>query len=98
MSHFEDVWENCEKFHKDNFSDETVQSIVSEIVLKLNLYNNLDLKPDLNLEDKQKIKDRTLGEILLAMTKLSLKDNVNVFSSLNSALQYRSIEHFSSKY
>jgi hypothetical protein len=34
----------------------------------------------------------------LTLTKLSLKDNVDVYQALSIAMQYRSIDHYAGKY
>jgi len=96
--HFEILWEKCEQLHKDINNNETISSLMEELLLKINLYKVIDLKTDVPLEERQKIKSRTLGEILLTMTNLSLKENINVFDSLNQAFQYRSVEYYSTKY
>lgn len=96
--HFEELWEKCENFHKDNGLNEEAGSIVDELVYKINLYKALDAKTEIPEEDRQKAKSRTMGEILLTLTNLSLKDNINVFDSLGVALQYRSVKHFNQKY
>lgn len=96
--HFEELWEKCEKFHQENGKDITVSSIMEELMLKVNLYKAIDQKTEVPSEEREKIKARTLGEILLTLTNLSLKDNVNVFEVLSIALQYRSVEHYIKKY
>lgn len=96
--HFEELWEKCEQFHKEAAGNEKISSLIDELSLKLNLYKAIDAKTDIPLDERQKIKSRTLGEILLTLTNMSLGDNINVFESLNMALQYRSVEHYSKKY
>jgi hypothetical protein len=96
--HFEDLWEKCEKFHQAEGNEGSAASLIDELMMKLNLYKVIDLKPEIPEEDRQKIKSRTLGEILLTLTQLSLKDNINVFEALSVALQYRTIETYSEKY
>lgn len=96
--HFEDLWEKCEAFQKEASSTDNVQSIIDELMLKINLYKVIDSKTEIPEEDRQKVKSRTLGEILLTLTALSLKDNINVYETLNIALQYRSIDFFNKKY
>lgn len=90
--HFEELWEKCEKIHQDDGNQNTPASIIDEISMKINLYKLLDGKTDISKEDLQIIKSRTMGEILLTLTKLSLADNINVFEALNIARQYRSME------
>jgi hypothetical protein len=90
--HFEELWEKCENFHKESNNNESITSIIDELMMKLNLYKAIAAKSEVQMEDRQKVKYRALGEILLTITNLSLKDNVNVFEALNIAQQYRSVE------
>lgn len=95
--HFEELWEKCETFFKENKAAIETQSALDELAFKVNLYKVIDAKTEIPEDERQKIKSRTLGEILLTLTHLSLRDNINVFEALSIALQYRSVEH-SQKY
>lgn len=86
--HFEELWEECEKIHQGQ-GEVSASTIISELMMKLNLYKAIDEKKDIPQEDSHKIKSRTLGEILLTITNLSLIDNIDVFESLNIARQFR---------
>lgn len=92
-AHFEELWENCENLHKKNLNNDSVITIIDELNMKINLYKLLDGKIDLQKDELQKIKSRTMGEILLTLTKLSLIDNINVYESLSIAAQHRSAEN-----
>lgn len=96
--HFEELWEKCEQLHQDAAKDDSASLIIDELMMKLNLYKVIDTKTEIPEEERAKIKSRTIGEILLSLTNISFKDNINVFESLNLALQYRSVEHYSQKY
>ena len=96
--HFENLWEKCENFHKETEFDEDVSPIISEIVMKLKLYEAVDQKIDDSIEEKEKAKSRILGEILLSLTLLSLRDNINVYEALHIALMHHSIDECSEKY
>lgn len=96
--HFEELWEKCENLQKEINSNDSSQEIINELILKINLYKAIDAKIEMSEEDRTKIKSRTLGEILLTLTGLSFKDNINVYEVLNIALQYRSIAYYNSKY
>jgi hypothetical protein len=98
MISFEDLWNKCEGFQKDASANTQVQQITDELVLKINLYKVIDAKQEIPEEERQKVKSRILGEILLAITCLSFKDNINIYESLSLALQYRSIDHYDKKY
>lgn len=97
-NHFEDLWEQCEKIHSEFLNDTSVDSIIDELYLKINIYKVLSSKKEISGEDMEKIKSRTFGEILLTLTNLSLKDNINVYAALLSALQFRSAEKFLDKH
>ncbi len=90
--HFEELWEECETMHSQFNGNDPLSSIMDELSMKINLYKALDYKT-LPQEELQKIKSRTLGEILLTLTHLSLKENINVFESLSVAKQYRQNEN-----
>lgn len=95
--HFEELWEKCENLFKNN-PELRVQDVIDELLMKINLYKALDTRTEIPEEERKTLQSRTMGEILLTLTHLSLKDNVNVYEALNMALQYRSIEHFSKKH
>ena len=92
--HFEVLWEKAENFQKDGSANVNVQQIIEELMMKISLYKAIDSKTEIPEEDRRKVKSRTLGEILLTLTSLSLKDNINVYESLNMALQYRSVDFY----
>lgn len=96
--HFEELWEKCEELHKESNSDGDLQNVLDELLLKVNLYKAIDSKAEIPPEERAKMQSRTLGEILLTLTHLSFKDNINVYEALSIALQYRSIEKYSQKY
>lgn len=83
--HFEDLWEQCEKLHQESNSND-VSIIIDELLMKLKLYKMLDDK--IKTEDQLLAKSRLLGEILLTITKISLKDNINVFDALVTAYNF----------
>lgn len=95
--HFEELWEKCENLQKESCMDVPASNIVEEIIIKLNLYKVLDAKAEIPAGELAKIRSRVLGEVLLTMTSLSIKDNVDVYEALSSALQYRSVEQLQKK-
>lgn len=98
MVHFEEIWEKSEQTNKEINDQEDIQIILNELILKVNLYKAIDLKKEVAQEDHKKAKSRILGEILFTLTNISLRDDINVFNALNSALKYHSVEHYSKKY
>lgn len=89
IEHFEELWEACEQFNKDAVENNTTQAIIEELMMKLNLYKVIDQKIEISENDREKIKTLTMGEILLTLTTISIKDNINVFEALYIAHQLR---------
>lgn len=98
FKHFENLWEESEKYYKESSNGTEVNSILNELILKINLYKTIDENESFPKDQKEKIKLHTFGEILMTLTQLSLKDNINSYAALHAALQYKKIEHFGSKY
>ena len=96
--HFEELWEQCEQLQQEEINNKSLSVLVDELMMKLKLYQHLDTKTELPPEEVQSIKSRTMGEILWTLTKLSMKDNINVFEALGSAFQFHSIGHYNQKY
>lgn len=94
--HFEELWTKCEAFFNESGNDNTA-SILDELQLKVQLYQTMAAK-EIPEEEKQQVKTRLLGEILMTLTHLSLKEDVNVFEALVQALQWRSVQHYQQKY
>lgn len=83
---FEDLWVACEESCKDLTLDEKVISILDELQAKLNLYKVIEFKKEIPKTELKIMKERVLGEMLFTITKLSFKDNINVFQALLIAL------------
>jgi hypothetical protein len=97
--HFEELWEKCENFHQEENKNEIdCQSILDALAMKVNLYRMVDQSVDAKDEEQQKAKSRLIGEILLTLTNLSLKDNINVFDALAVAYRHHTIDLYSQKY
>ena len=94
--HFEELWERCEQFHNENSTD-TSLTVLEELLLKINLYKALSVQKEMP-SDLQEAKSRLLGEIILTITNLSLRENINVYDSLTIALRTRSATQFSQKH
>jgi hypothetical protein len=92
--HFEELWEEAEKFHSKN---QTTGDPIEELLLKVRLYQMLETK-ELPADEKIQAQNRTMGEILLTLTALSNKDQINTFEALATALQYRTIKVLDQKH
>lgn len=88
--HFEELWEKCEKTHQE---DNPIESILDELAMKINLYRAISEKKDAPKEELEKVKSRTLGEILLTLTNLSLVEGIDVYRALYTAQKYRADEN-----
>ncbi len=89
MISFSELWEKCESIYQDNNEDSSV--ILDELNMKVNLFKTLNYIQNISEEELQKVKSRTIGEILFTLTKLSMKENINVFESLSMAYQNKII-------
>jgi hypothetical protein len=98
MMHFEDLWTQCEGLQKEAAQTHSIPEMAEELMMKINLYKAITEKTKIPTEELQRMRTRILGEILLTLTKLSLKDNVNVFEALAEAFQIRTIEQLDSKH
>lgn len=95
--HFEELWTKCEELHQEAVKHESTANILQELEMKVGLYRSLEQK-DIPEEERASVKSRTMGEILLTLTKLSMKENIDVYTALGIAMQYRSIDTFKNKY
>jgi hypothetical protein len=93
---FDLIWCDCEAFQQEANPKATVLSIMEELAMKIGLYKALDTKSE--IPDRQSLKVRMMGEILLTLTNLSVVDNINVYQALVEALQLRSITHLDRKH
>ena|ERR1017187_8674045 len=96
--HFENLWVECEKLHEESNKRDSAAILLDELMMKLNLYRAIAEKTEGASTELQKMKDRAMGEVLLVLTKISAKENINVYEALSIAAQYHSIVHFSQKY
>lgn len=97
-NHFEELWEECENLQKDATEHTEVKTILDEMMMKIGLYKTVDAQiTHIAEEERSKVKSRALGEILLTLTCLSMKDQINVFEALAVALHYRKIQHLDKK-
>ena len=72
--------------------------LLDELAMKLKLYRAIADKTEGASAELQKMKDRAMGEVLLVLTKISAKENIDVYEALSIAAQYHSIQHYSKKY
>jgi hypothetical protein len=93
--HFEDLWELAEKSFT-NKQDEDIELITNQLMLKASLYKKMCSQPNTPKEELEKIKSHLMGEILLTLTQLSFKENIDVFAALKTALYFSTIEKYQS--
>jgi len=95
--HFEQLWEQSENNFKNNTS--SAEEVLNSLLLKVNLYQTLSEKiKAASPEEAAKIKSHLMGEILITLTHLSYRENINVFHSLKTSLDFFDIESFKEKW
>lgn len=90
--HFEQLWEESENFLKEETKTSSFNNLMIELDLKLKVYSSLENNISLSLEEKQRVKSHVFGKILLLLTQLSWKDNINTFMALKIALDETKID------
>jgi hypothetical protein len=86
---FEQLWNDCESLSKTTAANQPLLGVLHELDLKVSLYRTLVEKLPAQGEELAQIKSRTMGEILFTLTKLSLKEDINVFEALQIAARNR---------
>lgn len=84
MIHFENLWEQAENLQLEEIKDSSSEDIINELIIKFKLYSNLN---KLNESEQKEAKKIIFESILLLITQLSSKDNLNVFLILKKALE-----------
>lgn len=95
--HFENLWEDAEKCYLETNNSTSPDSILDELSYKITFYKSVH-QGNITEEEKQKIKSHLFGEILMTLTQLSLKDNINSYKALQSAIYYKNIDNLDKKY
>ena len=98
-AHFEDLWEKCEQLQNESAKGDETSLIVDELIMKLNMYGLVDVQKDnIPKEECDQMKSQIFGELLLTLTRLSLKDNIDVYKALHKTYEMLSIEHYGNKH
>ena len=82
------IWETSEQLFKDDKSD--TGSIINELIAKLSFYQTLDTS-ELAQEEKNKAKQFVMGNILMTLSHLTLKDNLNIYTIHKEAISTQQI-------
>lgn len=96
--HFEHLWEQAENtFQMKTFS---LEEVINNLLLKINLYHSFveKMNNDVSDEEVSKIKTHLMGEILLTLTQLSYKENINVFQALKMSLDFNNVNLLNDKW
>lgn len=89
-NHFENLWETSEKYYLKSINDTKQNNILDELIYKAELYKSINDK-DISKEEKDKIKSHLFGEILMTLTQLSLKEDINSYKALYLAIKEKGI-------
>lgn len=73
---YEMLWEASEHLFKDDKSD--TSSIVNELIAKFSFYKTIDTS-ELAQEEKNKAKQFIMGNILVTLSHLTYKENINIY-------------------
>lgn len=87
VEHFEQLWSVAEDSFKSEL-DCDVNEILNKLSLSIRLYKNINDKSSSTQEIKA-IKAHLLGELLLEISHLSMKENIDVFNALMASLKFR---------
>lgn len=85
MKHFEQLWEEAEKVVTTK-SSLTRELIIGSLKSLIEKYEQEPVTPEVNHSQVQ-----IFGEILLMLSYLSMSDNINVFKSLQGAIDFTKI-------
>lgn len=102
MQHFENLWEEAEKLLKQDTDISSCHELLKEAIGKLSALdalNTLSQKEEsMSPEDAIKLKTNIMGKLILVLTQISAKDNINVYAALKAALDDKKITIFEAKY
>jgi len=98
LKSFDQVWEEGEALFKDQVSPDDLEPALKELELKIGIFRLLSEKKEIPPEEMKAMKMKTMGEILLSMTHISLLENINVYAALKETVLYRSIDHYAEKH
>jgi hypothetical protein len=79
--HFEQLWEKSESLFANDQSPHS--SILTEIRMKIALYEAIETNGNIPPQDKHKLKSVAFGAILSTLTHLSQRDNINTYEALS---------------
>ena len=95
--HFEGLWEQAEQQLQRETNSLSVKDLTEQIITQMSAYRAID-ESAVPIEAKNKLKENWMGDILLTMTQLSYKDNINTFTALQMAVEKIKILELSTKY
>lgn len=94
--HFEELWEEAENLYKEE--PIYIDGAIRELQAKFSVYESLDRAEKIPDEEKKKLKSHTMGKILACLAQISLKDNINTFAALATAIDDIKVEQLEAKY
>jgi hypothetical protein len=94
---FADLWNTAESLLQTETNSLSVQNLTEQLITQMSAYRAID-ESTAPVEAKNKLKENWMGSILLTMTQLSYKDNINTFTALQLAVEKIKILELSTKY
>lgn len=86
---FSDLWNDSEKLLQLDIVDTDSTILVKELIAKINIYDQLSTQKNIPPQELNKLKTVCFGEVILCLTKLSSKDNINAYEALGNCLNIR---------
>jgi hypothetical protein len=96
--HFEQLYTASEELFKQDIDKTSVSDIINDLQTRLSLYLGVDASDKIPAEEKMPVKIQLFGKILSSLTQLSLKDNINSFTALETAVNNLKLEQLEVKY
>lgn len=87
--HFENLWEDAEALFQENVKHLNSDDIIQELLMKIQLFKTFSNANLTFANDYDITKTRLLGEIVLTISQLSAKENINVYDGLYQAVKFR---------
>lgn len=96
---FDNIWEDAEKLLEQETSHSSTSQLIKECIAKLSMLDSLSsLENTMPTEDLLRLKSHAMGKVLLVLTQISMKDNINVYTALRDVIENRKISLLEEKY
>jgi len=101
MAHFEDLWNEAEQLLAENTKVSRLEELGREGEVKMRLLGfvrQLQYEDHRSDEEVKSLMTRTMGKLLLTLTQISMKENIDVFAALKDAVEAEKVYIFEKRY